>query len=80
MKLICWNMRRIGGGGKAGEISKWIKLHRIGFVGLIEMMCNNFRVVGFGDLMTLSGLSLNHRGGVVVFCVSGIAILFLMNQ
>ena len=36
MKMICWNLRGIRGGRKIGEISKWVRQHRIGFLDLFE--------------------------------------------
>ena len=36
MKILCWNIRGIGGGGKVRQMSKMIREERLGFVGVIE--------------------------------------------
>lgn len=43
MKMIYWNMRGLRGWGKISEVSKWVRTHRVGFIGLIETMCSNYR-------------------------------------
>ena len=36
MKILCWNVRGIGGGGTVRHVAKLIREHRVGFVGIIE--------------------------------------------
>ena len=36
MKILCWNIRAIGGRGKVRQLSKMIREERLGFVGVIE--------------------------------------------
>ena len=38
MKMICWNLRGIGGGNKIREVAKWVSQRRIDFIALIETM------------------------------------------